>query len=153
MVLERKFSWNSFKNNSIFFHLSPTSSHLHPLQVDNCDSNSRLVVDEDDNRKLRLERVKTPFNCKTGMRGTVTCRPTLAYRVQGCRPTVVYEYRVMALKSATKLITRYFSNETLTQSCFNVGPASQTLNQHSQSVHWLSSQCAFAGSTVSQFPQ
>ena len=29
-----------------FFHLSPTSSHLHPLQVENCDSNSRLVVDE-----------------------------------------------------------------------------------------------------------
>ena len=27
---------------------SPTSSHLHPLQVENCDSNSRLVVDEDD---------------------------------------------------------------------------------------------------------
>ena len=25
---------------------SPTLSHLHPLQVENCDSNSRLVVDE-----------------------------------------------------------------------------------------------------------
>ena len=41
----------------IFFNFSPTSSHLHPLQVENCDSNSRLVVDEDDNGKLRLERV------------------------------------------------------------------------------------------------
>ena len=30
----------------IFFNLSPTSSHLHPLQVENCGSNSRLVVDE-----------------------------------------------------------------------------------------------------------
>ena len=58
MVLEQQFSWNCFKHNSIFFHLSPTSSHLHPLQVENCDSNSRLVVDEDDNSKLRLERVK-----------------------------------------------------------------------------------------------
>ena len=38
----------------IFFAFSPTSNHLHPLQVENCDSNSRLVVDEDD----RLERVK-----------------------------------------------------------------------------------------------
>ena len=29
-----------------------------PLQVENCDSNSRLVVDEDDKGKFRLERVK-----------------------------------------------------------------------------------------------
>ena len=42
----------------IFFNLSPTSSHLHPLQVENCDSNSRLVVDEDDNGKFRPDRVK-----------------------------------------------------------------------------------------------
>ena len=43
---------------AIFFNFSPTSNHLHPLQVKNCDSNSRLVVDEDDNGKFRLERVK-----------------------------------------------------------------------------------------------
>ena len=46
----------------IFFYFSPTSNHLHPLQVKNCDSNSRLVVDEDDNGKhgkVRLERVRT----------------------------------------------------------------------------------------------
>ena len=42
----------------IFINLSPTSNHLHPLQVENCDSNSRLVVDEDDNGKFRPERVK-----------------------------------------------------------------------------------------------
>ena len=42
----------------IFFNLSTTSNHLHPLQVENCDSNSRLVVDEDDKGKFRLERVK-----------------------------------------------------------------------------------------------
>ena len=42
----------------IFFNFSSTSSHLHPLQVGNCDSNSRLVVDEDVNGKVRLERVK-----------------------------------------------------------------------------------------------
>ena len=41
-----------------FFNLSLSSSHLYPLQVENCDSNSRLVVDEDDNGKVRLERVK-----------------------------------------------------------------------------------------------
>ena len=43
---------------TIFFTFSPTSSHLHPLQVENCDSNSQLLVDEDDNGKFRLERVK-----------------------------------------------------------------------------------------------
>ena len=42
----------------IFFNLSHTSSHLHPLQVENCDSNSQLVVDEGDNGKFRTERVK-----------------------------------------------------------------------------------------------
>ena len=42
----------------IFFNLSPTSSHIHPLQIENCDSNSRLVVDEGDNGKFRTERVK-----------------------------------------------------------------------------------------------
>ena len=41
-----------------FFNLPPTSSHLYPLQVENCDSNSRLVVNEDDTFKFRLERVK-----------------------------------------------------------------------------------------------
>ena len=42
---------------AIFFNFSTTSNHLHPLPVVNCDSNSRLVVDEDDNGKFRLERV------------------------------------------------------------------------------------------------
>ena len=45
----------------ISFNFSPSSNLLHPLQVDNCDSNSRLVVDEDDNGKFRLERVN-PYN-------------------------------------------------------------------------------------------
>ena len=39
---------------TIFFNFSLT---LYPLQVENCDSNSRLVVDEDDNGKFRPERV------------------------------------------------------------------------------------------------
>ena len=42
---------------AIFFNFSPTSNHLHPLQVENCDSNSRLIVYEDDNGEFRLERV------------------------------------------------------------------------------------------------
>ena len=31
---------------AISFNFSPTPSHIHALQVENCDSNSRLVVDE-----------------------------------------------------------------------------------------------------------
>ena len=38
-----------------FSNFSPTYNHL---PVENCDSNSRLVVDEDDKGKFRLERVK-----------------------------------------------------------------------------------------------
>ena len=44
---------------AVFFNFSPTSNHIHPLQVENCDSNSRLVVDDNDNGKFRDERVKT----------------------------------------------------------------------------------------------
>ena len=43
---------------AIFFTFSLTLGHLHPLQVENCDSNSRLVVDEADNGKFKLQRVK-----------------------------------------------------------------------------------------------
>ena len=43
---------------AIFLNFSSTSSHFHPLQVETCDSNTRLVVDEDDNGKFKLERVK-----------------------------------------------------------------------------------------------
>ena len=43
---------------AIFLKFSSTSSHLHPLQVENCGSNLRLVVDEDENGKFRVERVK-----------------------------------------------------------------------------------------------
>ena len=43
---------------AIFFNFSLTSNHLHPLQVENCDSNSRLVLNEDDNDSFRLQSVK-----------------------------------------------------------------------------------------------
>ena len=35
-----------YQNMAFFFNFPPTSNHLPPLQVENCDSNSRLVVDE-----------------------------------------------------------------------------------------------------------
>ena len=49
---------------TFIFHLPPTSSHLHPLQLENCDSNSRLVLGEDDNGKLTLESVKCSYISK-----------------------------------------------------------------------------------------
>ena len=47
---------------TIFCNFKTTSNHLHPPQDENCDSNSRLVVDEDDNGKFRLERGKSEFS-------------------------------------------------------------------------------------------
>ena len=44
---------------AIFFNFSPSLNHLLPLQVENCASNSRLVVDENDDGKFRLASVKT----------------------------------------------------------------------------------------------
>ena len=44
-----------YKFMSIFFNFTPTSNHLHPLQDENCDSHSRLVVTEDDNVKSGLK--------------------------------------------------------------------------------------------------
>ena len=40
---------------AIFINFLPTSNHLHPLQVENCGSNSRLVVDEVDNGNSGLK--------------------------------------------------------------------------------------------------
>ena len=55
---------------AIFYDFYTTSNHLHPIQVENCDSNSRFVVDEDDNGKLRLERVNIrPLNQESGEGG------------------------------------------------------------------------------------
>ena len=41
---------------AIFGNLSPSSNHLHSLQVENSDTNSRLVVDGDENGEFRPER-------------------------------------------------------------------------------------------------
>ena len=51
----------AYQYMAIVLNFQTTSNHFHPLQGDNCDSNSRLVVDEDDNGKFRLERVKHQF--------------------------------------------------------------------------------------------
>ena len=43
---------------AIYFTFSPTSNHRRPLQVENCGSNSRLVVDDDNNVKSGLKGLK-----------------------------------------------------------------------------------------------
>ena len=47
---------------SFFFTFLPTSNHLHPLEDENCDRNSRLVVDEDDNVKSGLKGLNFHFS-------------------------------------------------------------------------------------------
>ena len=69
----------------IFFNFSPTLRHLHPLQVENCVSNSRLVVDEDDNGKFRLERVKITVNRR--MCEPFLCMVLLVFSNQQCMVT------------------------------------------------------------------
>ena len=63
MTLKSKmasFTLRTIVVSQLEIHLQqPVYSPLHPIQVENCDSNSRLVLDEDDNGKLRLERVNT----------------------------------------------------------------------------------------------
>ena len=54
-----KIFYHAYQLLIIFFNLSTESSHFNPLHGENCDSNSRLVVDEDDNGEFRLEMVKT----------------------------------------------------------------------------------------------
>ena len=51
-----------FQYMAIFFTFSPTSNHFHPLEVENCDSNSRLVVDEDDYVKPGLKGLIHIYN-------------------------------------------------------------------------------------------
>ena len=56
-----------YQHMVIFFNFLPTLNQLHPLQVENCGSTSRLVVEEDDNGKFRLERDKVIINLVLGL--------------------------------------------------------------------------------------
>ena len=46
-----------YVNNNVSSHLQPTLSNFCPLQVEYCDSNSQLVVDDNYSGRFRLERV------------------------------------------------------------------------------------------------
>ena len=54
----------AYKYMAIFFNFQTTSNHLHPLQVGNCDSNSRLVVYEDGNVKSGLTGLTLEIQAK-----------------------------------------------------------------------------------------
>ena len=56
-----------YKYMAIFLHFSPTLNHLHPLQVENCDSNLRLVVDEMTMVNSGLLTQILAFNDKKGL--------------------------------------------------------------------------------------
>ena len=78
----------------IFFNFCTISNHLHSLQVENCDSNSRLVVNEDDNGEFRPERVKdhtcyqNPMYYPWGYKKNRICRPNMEYKI--CYDTMLY---------------------------------------------------------------
>ena len=52
----------AYQYMTIFLNFLPTSNHIHSLQIENCDSNSRLVVDEDDSVKSGLKGLTLFFN-------------------------------------------------------------------------------------------
>ena len=75
-VLEGTFPWKYLTNTwHLFSFFSPYPSHPYPLQVENYDSNSRLVLDEGDNVKSGLKGIshatasrKPPWNFIDHMR-------------------------------------------------------------------------------------
>ena len=50
-----------YQYTAVFINFLPTFNDFYPIQVENCDSNSRLVLDENYNDKFRFERVKACF--------------------------------------------------------------------------------------------
>ena len=103
---------------AIFFNFSPTLNHLHPLQVKNCDSNSRLVVDEDNNSKFRLERVEPMFYTFMDVTDKINQHDSQIYLHHPHPPS-----------------PSLFRNHKTGGLCwFNARPTSTALNQHSLRV-------------------
>ena len=79
----------AYQYMAIFFDFPPTSNHLYPLQVENCGSNSRLVVDEDDNWKFRPERVKATYTSE----GKIKIVYSAILRPETLQPTLPPNHR------------------------------------------------------------
>ena len=79
----------------IFLIFQTTSNHFHPLQGENCDSNSRLVVDENDNGKVRLERVNRDIFSLLEPKQTPNILPviflekTIYEQIKFCRAVII----------------------------------------------------------------
>ena len=84
---------------AMFLNFSHTSNHSHPLQVENCDSNSRLVVDEITMTNPGLKGLKLPVNevnrlsffnplCSLSTVGSYACS-TVHSHVELCCPSVL----------------------------------------------------------------
>ena len=83
-----------YQHMVIFFNFLTTSNQLHPLQFEHCDSNSRLVADEDDNGKFRLERVKTPLILLVIYNWGMRTKPRLSHFFP-CYLSVEYDWTKM----------------------------------------------------------
>ena len=89
-----------FQYMAISLNFSPTSNHLHPLKVDNCDSNLRLVVDEDDSGKFRLERVNNVMNdvcARFCCYSLLVLMSTLVFVITVCLFLTIYGWRASYL--------------------------------------------------------
>ena len=87
---------------AIFFTFPPTLNHLHPLQVENCNSNSRRVVDEDDNGKFRPERVNG-FHVSLSRVVTVVTRENVVNHITDCKVVIRASILFICFVYMTKL--------------------------------------------------
>ena len=139
------------------FHLPHTSSHLHPLQVENCDNNSRLVVDEDGNGKFMIEIVKhlrqkesregnlghviqsfllvvcqqlvgKTINAKYSKNGSETSLPVYA-----CERDIIYQRAFCILVSGSFKLTRLWQT-TRKKTLIKQGPRSLSLLSKHQRI-------------------
>ena len=117
-----------FQQQWMQIKLTSSSSHLRPLQVENCDNNSRLVVNEDDTGRMQLVNkwrsvysvcISSPEN--TNHLGNI-CRPTMLGQRRRRWADVVqmlYKYFVFAgsrlspARSQPARITVFIANSSL----------------------------------------
>ena len=104
----------------IFYNFSPTSNYLHPLQVENCGSNSRLVVDGDNHGKFRLQRVNSPY---------LLCQRRIFFYngCTSCEYQILFEYFILYI---------YF--HYLTAECGIVAQILEPLAEHNISDYYIS---------------
>ena len=108
----------------LFFYLPPTSSHHHPLQLENCDSNSRLVVDEDQNGKFRLERVNIKMDI-TGRHGIQ--QKNAKDLVKMMIKHIIFN--ISLSKSTTDAVAFYY-----TDCCYQASQIREIINSHNDEI-------------------